>query len=365
MELIVAPAVKAGDRVAIVAPASPVSAPLLEAGIAVLKSWGLVPVVHWQVWSQQGYLAGSDEERANALVEVFDDPGIAAVVCANGGYGCTRLLELLQPCRLGAHNLPRKRFFGFSDITALHSLMRVAVPGYVSFHAPMPAVSLFVEGTELSRESLRLALFAPTLQSACPPIKGRCLQMGRAKNTNGVVSGRLIGGNLTVYTSILGTQWQDDAERCILLLEDVNEAAYRLDRMCIHFESVSGNVGILHRLEALVLGDFGGALQTSHLKEAIPDVTYTREAVDKFWLEQKHMPPNLPATCTQEEMEKWFWLDQMRLPPDLPVLSGLPIGHIDDNRTVPMGAYVNVDMKTCTLSVASGVSQDTSQRSRL
>lgn len=86
----------------------------------VLRIRGLVPVVHWQVWSKQGYLAGSDEERANALVEAFDDPGIAAVVCANGGYGCTRLLKLLQPCRLGAHNLPHKRFFGFSDITALH-----------------------------------------------------------------------------------------------------------------------------------------------------------------------------------------------------------------------------------------------------
>jgi muramoyltetrapeptide carboxypeptidase len=87
----------------------------------------LVPVVHWQVWSKQGYLAGSDEERANALVEVFDDPGIAAVVCANGGYGCTRLLELLPPSRLGAHNLPRKRFFGFSDITALHRYLTTNV----------------------------------------------------------------------------------------------------------------------------------------------------------------------------------------------------------------------------------------------
>uniref|UniRef100_A0A7I4E701 LD-carboxypeptidase N-terminal domain-containing protein n=1 Tax=Physcomitrium patens TaxID=3218 RepID=A0A7I4E701_PHYPA len=220
MEWIVAPAVKAGDRVAIIAPASPVSVDLLEAGIAVLRSWDLVPVVHPQVWSKQGYLAGSDEERADALVGVLDDPSIAAVVCAQGGYGCTRLLELLPISRIGAHNLPSKRFFGFSDITALHSLMRVAVPGYVSFYAPMLATSYFAKSTELSRESLRLSMFAPNLQSACPPLKGRCLQMGRARSTNGVVSGRLVGGNLTVFTNCLATPWQEDMERCILILED-------------------------------------------------------------------------------------------------------------------------------------------------
>ena len=92
---------------------------------------------------------------------------------------------------------------------------------------------------------------------------------------------------------------------------------------------------------------------------AYPDITYTREAVEK------QMPPNLPVDYTQEDMEKWFWLEQMRLPSDLPVLSGLPMGHIDDNRAVPLGAYVNVDMRACTLSVASSVGQDTSGRSRL
>jgi hypothetical protein len=102
-----------------------------------------------------------------------------------------------------------------------------------------------------------------------------------------------------------------------------------------------------------------------YLFVACPDITYTREAVEKFWLEQKKKPPNLPVDYTQEDMEKWFWLEQMRLPPDLPVLSGLPMGHIDDNRAVPLGAYVNVDMRACTLSVASSVGQDTSGRSRL
>ena len=77
------------------------------------------------------------------------------------------------------------------------------------------------------------------------------------------------------------------------------------------------------------------------------------------------MPPDLPISYTREDMEKWFWLEQMHLPPDLPVLSGLPIGHIDDNRTVPLGAYVNVDMKACTLSVAYGVGPGPSERSRL
>jgi muramoyltetrapeptide carboxypeptidase len=86
-----------------------------------------VPVVHQQVWSKQGYLAGSDEDRAEALVEVFDNPALAAVICAKGGYGCTRLLKILPPHKLGPHNLLLKRFFGFSDITALHRSMMLPV----------------------------------------------------------------------------------------------------------------------------------------------------------------------------------------------------------------------------------------------
>lgn len=85
-----------------------------------------MPVVHQQVWSKQGYLAGSDEDRAEALVEVFDNPALAAVICAKGGYGCTRLLNILPPHKLGPHNL-LKRFFGFSDITALHRSMMLPV----------------------------------------------------------------------------------------------------------------------------------------------------------------------------------------------------------------------------------------------
>lgn len=81
---------------------------------------GLVPVVHQQVYSKQGYLAGTDNEQAEALVEVFDDSTLAAIVCVQGGYDCTRLLELLRSKELGVHNLSLKRFFGFSDITALH-----------------------------------------------------------------------------------------------------------------------------------------------------------------------------------------------------------------------------------------------------
>jgi hypothetical protein len=98
---------------------------------------------------------------------------------------------------------------------------------------------------------------------------------------------------------------------------------------------------------------------------ACTDVTYARGAVEKFWLEQKQMPPNLPVAYTQEDIEKWFWLEQMCLPSDLPVLSGLPIGHIYDNRAVPLGAYVTVDMRACTLSVASSVGERTPGMSRL
>ncbi|KAG6554742.1 hypothetical protein Mapa_003761 [Marchantia paleacea] len=171
MAVVLPPPVKAGDAVSVVAPASDVNWEILEKAVTVLRSWGLEPVVHPQVYERRGYTAGSDEERAQGIVDAFDDARTTAVICAKGGYGCTRLTAFLSAEKLGPHNVPRKRFFGFSDITAIHSAMRIAVPGYVSFHAPMPASLAFQSSSDESKDALRRALFSSSLKDACPPLK--------------------------------------------------------------------------------------------------------------------------------------------------------------------------------------------------
>lgn len=114
-----------------------------------------------------------------------------------------------------------------------------------------------------------------------------------------------------------------------------------MDRMFTHLKSVSPDQEVLKKIEALVLGDFGDALRRNYEELACAN-----------------------KMVTQETVEKWFWLEQMRLPPDLPVLSGLPIGHIGDNRVVPLGAFVDVNLRTCSLSVSSLVGRP-SHNSRL
>lgn len=171
------PAVRAGGRVSIIAPAGPPSADALAAGCDLLRSWGLEPVVHPQVHLRRGYLAGADEERAHAVLDAFSDGSTTAVICAKGGYGCTRLLPLLDAAAARAAPGPfsrlilSKRLFGFSDITALHRWIRTAAPGCVSFHSPMPASALMKGATEASHLALRRALFEEYLPEACPPLQ--------------------------------------------------------------------------------------------------------------------------------------------------------------------------------------------------
>ncbi|CAI5468737.1 unnamed protein product [Closterium sp. Yama58-4] len=439
---------------------------------------GLVPVVHPQVALRQAYLAGLDQARAAGLVEAFLEPSTRAVVCARGGYGCARLLPLLESAlrgegqgeaeaegewergeweegegdadtergaeavlrkgrapneggedehgdegkgqqarrdegggkvgewasrvegrtgcggtdgdreggvmgegedgaegraeaRLGvggagggaaredggcraagdciadvarcsiadvaqcsitdvaqgsssrrsrlATEIRRKRFFGFSDVTALHSFFQaeLAEP-VISFHAPMPATSFFIDQSALaSRAALRAALFEPSLALACPPLQGRCLQRGCLGGTSSCcrpnrVQGRLLGGNLSVLASLgMGPHHHARAACCTCMGHETQS----------HVTALSG----------LVLGSFSNFQGMS--EEA-------RESVRPIVEEQYG-----------GDWDKWFWLGQVALPHWLPVLAGLPIGHTSDNRVAPIGALVELDVEAATLTV--------------
>ncbi|MGW1144912.1 S66 peptidase family protein [Streptomyces sp. NPDC002454] len=214
-----------GDRVAVVAPSGPVPADQLTAGLTVLRGWGLDAFATPHVLDGHphlGHLAASDAARAADLQRAWCDPSVAAVVCARGGYGAARIVDLLDWAAVRAAG--PKAFVGFSDVTALHEALAVRA-GFATLHAPMPATADFLAPTgagDRAREHLRTTLFAP--QEVCTPATGRALFPGRAEGTT-------LGGCLSVLAADLGSPHaRPGARGGLLCLEDVGEEPYRLDR---------------------------------------------------------------------------------------------------------------------------------------
>ena len=215
---------RAGDRVAVVAPSGPLRPEHLEAGLGFLRGWGLEPVTAGHALDRHprfDYLAGTDEARAHDLQSAWCDPSIAAVLCARGGYGAQRIVDRLDWDAMRAAG--PKAFAGFSDVTALHEAFATRL-GLATLHGPMPAAVSFVEDAG-NREQLRQALFEPDTPRVLTSPEARALVPGRA-------SGVTLGGCLSLLAAELGTPHaRPGAAGGILLLEDVGDRPYALDRM--------------------------------------------------------------------------------------------------------------------------------------
>lgn len=227
--LIKPPALAEGDLVGVVAPASPPAEDReLQRGLEALAAMGLRVRLgrHLRLGggARAGYLAGPDRDRAADLMEMFRDPAVRAIFCARGGYGSARLLPLLDYRVIRRHP---KILVGYSDITALHLAIHRRA-GLVTFHGPMVASDFGRGLSAFTAESLRRALFHPhpagpvaNPPSLPPPVAVR----------PGVARGPLIGGNLSLVVSTLGTPFEIRTAGRILFLEEVGEPAYRVDRM--------------------------------------------------------------------------------------------------------------------------------------
>ncbi|WP_256967944.1 S66 peptidase family protein [Streptomyces sp. CS227] len=213
-----------GARVAVVAPAGPVAEESLESGLDLLRGWGLKPVVAPHVLDRHPafpYLAGEDADRAADLQNAWCDPSVDAVFCARGGYGCQRMTGLLDwEAMRAAHPKP---FVGYSDITALHEQFAVRL-GVATLHAPMAATAGFLKN-EAAREHLRATLFDPESVRVLTSATGRVLVPGRAR-------GVTLGGCVSLLAAELGVaHTRPSATGGLLLIEDIGEEAYRLDRI--------------------------------------------------------------------------------------------------------------------------------------
>ncbi|MEU9295066.1 LD-carboxypeptidase [Streptomyces sp. NPDC048266] len=213
-----------GARVAVVAPSGPVPEDRLAAGLDILRGWGLDPVVAPHVLDTHpdlGYLAGTDRARARDLTEAWCDPSVSAVICARGGFGVQRMVDLVDWEAI--REAGPKVFVGYSDITALHEAFAVRA-GYATLHGPMVAAGTFLSDPR-TQESLRATLFEPESVRTLGLDTARALVPGRAR-------GVTLGGCVSLIAADLGTPYQrPSAGGGLLLLEDVGEEPYRIDRV--------------------------------------------------------------------------------------------------------------------------------------
>lgn len=252
---------------------------------------------------RQGFLAGTDRERAGDLMRAFRDPAVQAICCLRGGYGTARLLPLLDYDVIRAHP---KILVGYSDITALHCALRLR-SNLVTFHGPMLASELNQEDyPEFSRHSWERALTTAGplggISEGCPASAVAVVRRGRAE-------GELIGGNLSVLCTLLGTPWQPDFRGRILFLEDVGEAPYRIDRMLTHLQ----NAGVLGQVAGVAVGVCQNCADARG------------KTAGEFRQTLEHV------------------LQERLRPLKVPVVIGLPFGHVPLHATLPVGVRACLD----------------------
>jgi muramoyltetrapeptide carboxypeptidase len=229
-----------GDRVALIAPASPFKRAEFDAGVAELARLGFEPVYDERVFARERFVAGDAALRVASLHDAWTDPSVAAIIAVRGGYGSAQMLPLIDPQLMRE---ARKIFVGYSDITALLCLH--LHHGVVSFHGPMIERRLAAGEQGYHRESFLRAV------SSTDPV-GELSPSGLAALRAGNAAGTLVGGTLSQLTASLGTPWAfDPPDDCILFLEDIGERPYKVDRMLTQLLQA----GILRKARALVFGE--------------------------------------------------------------------------------------------------------------
>ena len=235
---------KPGDRIAIVAPASPFARDEFDRGVAEVRRLGFEPTWDDSVFaSEYGYLAGSADLRAHAFLKHWNDPSVSALIAVRGGYGSVHLLPLLHPPTLVASP---KLFIGYSDNTSLLSWLNCGC-GITALHGPMLEGRLASGAAGYDERSL-FALTGDGTGLELAPDGLEVLRPGR-------VQGPLFGGTIAQLVASLGTPYAfDPPEGCVLFLEDVNERPYRIDRMFTQLRLS----GVLGRARALIFGEMRG-----------------------------------------------------------------------------------------------------------
>jgi len=299
MNLLKPPRLRRGDVIGLIAPASPPpSAARVEVGVRYLEGLGYRVKLGRHVTARHGYLAGTDAQRLADLNAMLTDPQVRAVFALRGGYGTPRLLPSVD---YRAVRRQPKIVVGSSDLTALQ-LALFRRTGLVTFSGPMVATDFGQPPDPYAEEHLWRLLTSNRPVGVLPNPPAEPAKSRRP----GLVEGRLLGGNLSLLVSSLGTPFSPDYRGALLVLEDVGEQYHRLDRMFTQLR----NAGILSRIAGLVLGRFTRCAPSN-----------ARE-------------PYLTPGEMMDEVRTWF---------DAPVIEGLAYGHIAGKLTLPLGLSARLD----------------------
>jgi muramoyltetrapeptide carboxypeptidase len=293
------PRLAAGARVALISPAGPVSEERVEKAIQQCNSLGVEPVVGEAARERHGYLAGPDQARARDVARAVADPEIDAIWALRGGYGTMRLLQSLD---LSPLRKQPKAFIGFSDNTALH--LALARSGVVSFHGPHAGGAF----PPFSEACFRAILFENEAAGELPLPPSDEAPVTLA---GGVAEGELIGGNLSLLAALCGTAIAMEARDRIVVLEEVGEATYRIDR------SIT---------QLLLCGALDGAAGL---------------ALGRF--------TERPAATHDRQLEDVFGEVAIRL--GVPAVLGFPVGHVDHNWCLPLCTQARLDADRRTLAI--------------
>jgi len=294
--LIQPPYLKAGDTVAIVAPSGILKNrnDEVQQAVVLLQSWGLNAIVGKHVFSKSDHFAGTDDERCEDFQKALDDPTVSAIWCARGGYGTVRILDKLDYTKFKKHP---KWIIGYSGITALHN--QVHNEGYQSIHALM-CVSLTKDLEDIKET---LATFKSTIFGN--PVNYTL--EGSSYNKTGVTSGLLVGGNLTMLHTMLGSKTSIDMTGKILFIEEIGEYKYHIDRM---LQSLK-RAGYFENCKGVIVGDM------SKLRK---NTTLWGTSIEQLILD---------ALADY----------------DFPIAFNMPAGHEKDNRAMVLGKTIKLKVE--------------------
>jgi muramoyltetrapeptide carboxypeptidase len=305
------PRIKSGDKLAIVAPGSYISEEELQDSIKNLNQLGFETTYSEKILLQSGYFAGSDKDRADDLMKNFSDKSVNGIVCARGGYGCSRILPLLDYNVIRANP---KVLIGYSDITALlYGIYQKA--GLIAFHGPV-GTSTF---NDYSINNFKKVLINP---------EGKTLfknsTNGEDENVYGVTTivkgkgkGRLVGGNLSIMVSLIGTEYDINYSGKIIFIEEIGEEPYRIDRMLTQM--------IQARKFEHAAGVMMGIFRKCEVKEE--DASFSKSF-------------NLMEVLKDR-------LSRLKIP----VVYGMSFGHVKDKFTIPFGSLAELDASKQTFTL--------------
>lgn len=284
------PYLKKGDTIGVLATARKVEVKSLEPAIKLAESWGLHVVVGKTVGLENNQLAGQDWQRATDLQEMLDNPAIKAIWSAKGGYGTVRIVDRLNFWKF---KQKPKWIIGFSDMTVLHS--HVHTLGYATLHGLM-GISV-LRATPEAVESFRKALFGEKLEYTIP---------AHAFNKTGKATGEVIGGNLSVLYSIVGSKSEMDTKGKILFIEDLDEYLYHIDRMMMNLK----RNGYFSNVKGIIIGGM------TKMKDN--DIPWGHDALEII-----------------QDITKEY---------NIPICFNFPAGHIQDNRALPFGKEATLEV---------------------